>query len=382
MSAAAPIGPAVDEDHRAIRVDLLAERRRPAVDASRGPRRSGPRWPVASATPAAARTFWSRSAGIRPRRRGRPIPSSNAVAPAVRLAGGRRHRLLREPRGDVDVERRQLLEARHPEPLEELEAGAVEERPAGRIGPAQLHDEPAVEQGADRVVRVDAADPLDRRLRHRLAVGDDRERLERRRRRRTASAPTYRATARRPPARSPARPGPPDHESRMPRPRRETSRSPSRSSTVARSTPAIDAISRRDSGRSATNSSASSWPRSARRAPRRRRLGPSASSAARVDRGRRRRSRERLQRFVDRRPRRQPDTGARAPRPSSPGDDRAPRLVLLDDDLAPLHQLEHRQERDRDHDPIADALRAGPGARSSARSRSACADDRRALGRG
>ena len=27
----------------------------------------------------------------------------------------------------------------------------------------------------------------------------------------------------------------------------------------------------------------------------------------------------------------------------------------LDDDLAPLHQLEHREERDRDDDPVADA---------------------------
>ena len=50
-----------------------------------------------------------------------------------------------------------------------------------------------------------------------------------------------------------------------------------------------------------------------------------------------------------------PDRPRRAPRRSWPGDDRAPRLGLLDDDLAPLHQLEHRQERDGDDDPVADA---------------------------
>ena len=49
------------------------------------------------------------------------------------------------------------------------------------------------------------------------------------------------------------------------------------------------------------------------------------------------------------------------------GDDRAPRLGLLDDDLAPLHELEHGQERDGDDDPVADARPAGPGGRRSAR---------------
>ena len=39
-----------------------------------------------------------------------------------------------------------------------------------------------MEQRPDRVVRIDAADPLDGGLRHRLAVGDDRQGLERRRR--------------------------------------------------------------------------------------------------------------------------------------------------------------------------------------------------------
>ena len=153
--------------------------------------------------------------------------------------------LLGEPRGDVGVERRQVVEARQPEPLEELEAGAVQDRPAGRVRAAELHDEPPVEQAPDRVVRVDAADPLDGGLRHGLAVGDDRQRLERR----PATAgprPRRRSgrRARRPRARSRARPGRPDEQPDAAS-RSATSRSPSRSSTVAASTPASAAISRR-----------------------------------------------------------------------------------------------------------------------------------------
>ena len=70
----------------------------------------------------------------------------------------------------------------------------------------------------------------------------------------------------------------------MPRERSATSRSPSSASTVSRSTPASVAISRRVSGRSATNSSASSW--STLRLPGRRwrcsaaRLGCSSSTWA------------------------------------------------------------------------------------------------------
>ena len=90
--------------------------------------------------------------------------------------------LLREPRRDVEVERRHLVEAGQPEALEEFEAGPVQERPAGRLGPAELDDEPAMQQRPHRVVGIDAADPLDGRLRHGLAVGHDRQRLERRRR--------------------------------------------------------------------------------------------------------------------------------------------------------------------------------------------------------
>ena len=88
--------------------------------------------------------------------------------------------LLGEAGRDVAVERRQLVEARQPEPLEELEARAVQERPSRRVRSTELDDEPPMEQRPDRVVRIDPPDPLDRRLRHGLAVGHDRQRLERR----------------------------------------------------------------------------------------------------------------------------------------------------------------------------------------------------------
>ena len=128
---------------------------RPAATSSSAPRRD--------ATPAAARTLEMRSAGTGQalavdggrrgrRRRRRP---GRSVAVAVRSVD--------EPRGHVEVERRQVLEARHAEPLEELEARAVQDRAARRLGAALLDDEAAVEQRPDRVVRVDAADPLDRR---------------------------------------------------------------------------------------------------------------------------------------------------------------------------------------------------------------------------
>src|SRR5690348_7549844 len=124
------------------------------------------------ATPAAARTFWSRSGGIglRGRLGWRFRSVRGRVGPGF---------LVDEPRRELDVERRELDERREPEPLEEVEPGPVQKRPAGRLGPPELHDEPSMEERADRVVGIDAADPLDRRLRDRLAVGDDRERLHR-----------------------------------------------------------------------------------------------------------------------------------------------------------------------------------------------------------
>src|SRR5687768_16105948 len=113
----------------------------------------------------------------------------------------------------------------------------------------------------------------------------------------------------------------------MPRERSATSRSPSRSSTVARSTPATEAISRRPSGYSATKRTASSCSTvssDSKPGP----TGTRASSAIGV---------ESVQGTA---------LGSNADRP--------PRLRLLDRELPPLGQLEHRQERHADHDAVAD----------------------------
>ncbi len=93
------------------------------------------------------------------------VESGEAPSVAVASKSGSVDRLaalLGESRRDIDIERRQLLEAREPEALEEIEPGAVQERAARRRRAAELDDEPSVEQRADRVVGVDAADPLDR----------------------------------------------------------------------------------------------------------------------------------------------------------------------------------------------------------------------------
>src|SRR5439155_18282290 len=142
---------------------------------SPGPRGSGPR---------------SLGATRRPPRRG---PSG--VAPPASAGCGRVLRLGRvlrrgvgaprqtrairidEPRGDRRVEGRELVEGGKPEPLEEVEAGAVEVRTTGGLGPSELDDEPAVEQRPERVVRVDAPDAFDQRTGDRLAVGDSRKGL-------------------------------------------------------------------------------------------------------------------------------------------------------------------------------------------------------------
>ena len=241
----------------------------------------------------------------------------------------------------------------------------------GRVRAAELDDQPAMEQGPDRVVRIDAADPLDRRLRDRLAVGDDRQRLERRRRQADRVGADVAGDQRAALGRGrELDPVAVDQQADAAARGATTSRSPSRASTVARSVPASAAISRRDSGRSATN-------RSASRAASVSSIGAGASrrgsvaagrSVGSASRGSTRRCRaasgsvgrscERLQRLVDRRVGRRSASTPAAARSSAvvdAGDDRAPRLGLLDDDLAPLHELEHRQERDRDDDPVADA---------------------------
>jgi hypothetical protein len=55
-------------------------------------------------------------------------------------------------------------------------------RPTGRVGAALLDDQTPMQQAAHDVVRIDAANALDEGARHRLAVGHDGQRFERRRR--------------------------------------------------------------------------------------------------------------------------------------------------------------------------------------------------------
>ena len=170
-----PDGSTVDLDRRAIGstfcpivAGLPSTRTRPAATSASAARRD--------ATPAAARTFWIRSSGIG----AQPPERAAELGLGVASSSGRSSvaALLGQARRHVGIERRQVVEALEPEPLQELERRAVQDRPARRRRAAQLHDEPPMQEAPQRVVRVDAADPLHGRARDGLAVGDDRERLE------------------------------------------------------------------------------------------------------------------------------------------------------------------------------------------------------------
>ena len=324
------------------------------------------------ATPAAARTFCSRSGGIRPGSASGAVAAASAVGVGVGVgsapssasraatstsSGGRSSRLVSPNR------------SRNSKPVPYRNG-----RPA-RLGATELDDQPAMEQRPDRVVGVDAADALDGGLRDRLAVGDDRERLEGRRRER-GSRPRRRSArrARRPREPSRARPGrrrrragcrgraSDDLEIAEPRVDGLAVDAGERCDLAAGQRPLRDEQERLERGLGQLDRRRSAVGRGGR--SRLERVGavhPRRSAVRAL-----RRSRERLQRFVERASR----SASRRPRPAHrgrrAGHDRPPRLRLLDDDLAPLHQLQHREERDRDDDPVADARRAGPGARSSA----------------
>ena len=77
---------------------------------------------------------------------------------------------------------RERVERRQPEAFEELPGRAVLERAARRLAPAELFDETSRHERVDGLVAVDAADRFHLGARHRLAVRDDRERFECRRR--------------------------------------------------------------------------------------------------------------------------------------------------------------------------------------------------------
>ena len=218
-----------------------------------------------------------------------------------------------------------------------------------------------MQQAAHGVVRIDAADALHGRARDRLAVGHDRERLEAGRREADRVGADVAGDERTGLRRGrqldpiPHREQPDAHGSagrpRGPRAARPPSRHRRRRSPRSR---VATAASRRRTGaprappRSARPGAGRSFDVRARSAARR---GSTRSRA--IDP----RSCERLQRSRraarPRRPR--PRRPRRAPRRSCAGGDRPERLGLLDDDLAPLHQLEHREEGHGDHDTIMDA---------------------------
>ena len=118
----------------------------------------------------------------RPTNPPRPRPANPPPARPAAVAASVRPRLLPSRLFDlgrgVHVQWRELHQAGESEALQELEPGAVEVRPAGRLGTAKLNHEASVEQGADGVVGVDAADSLDAGPGDRLAVRHDRQRFE------------------------------------------------------------------------------------------------------------------------------------------------------------------------------------------------------------
>ena len=243
---------------------------------------------------------------------------------------------------------------------------------------------PPVKQRPDRVVRVDAADALDRRLRHGLAVGDDRQRLERCRRQpdrvgadvaRDERAAFGRGRELDPVAvdQQPDAAVPQRHlEVAEPGVDGRPVRAGERRDLAARQRLLGDeqeglegGLGQLDRGRAAgrTVGAAPSV------------LGRRVALDVDGRRSARPRSLMRTTPAIS-------SIGASAAMASTPaaarssgvvvaGDDRTPRLGLLDDDLASLHELEHRQERDRDDDPVADARRAGPGGRPRGASRRA-----------
>ena len=217
----------------------------------------------------------------------------------------------------------------------------------GALGAAELDDEPAMEQRPERVVRVDAADPLDRRLRDRLAVGDDRERLERGRRQadRVGAdvAGDQRAGLGRRDELDPvavddeadAALGEAHLEVAEARVDRRPIDAGERRDLAPGERPLGDEQQRLELGLGQLGAALLDGrqppdrlrcrprPRSASSLP-----GPVVSSSVtRTTPGTRRAAI-----LVGR------AGGCDVPRPSSPGDDRAPRLGLLDDDLAPLHR--------------------------------------------
>ena len=335
-----PIGAAVDGDDRALAGSTcwpsVATRpstvTRPAAISASLARRE--------ATPAAARTFWSRSAGI----------SRRVGAASRRRAAGRRPRggvvggELAALLGQAGARRRPRAAAARRGSSARTARGTRSRCRTGTAGPGASERPSSTisrrwSSVADRVVGVDAADPLDAPLGHGLAVGDDRQRLERRRRQPDRVGADVARDQRAGLGRGRELDAVAGDDAAGSRGRAsDTSRSPSRASTVARSTPGERARSRAATAAARRRTAAPrARPRSARSAvgaassgavgpPRRARrpvrdLGSRASSSVtRTTPGSRRAARRR-------RPSATPPR-ARSSARRRPGHDRAPRLGL------------------------------------------------------
>ena len=117
------------------------------------------------------------------RRRAASRPASDRWTTAARRRARRSDAAVLRLRAELlDLaQRRQIGERREPEDLEEARASS--RRAIGRPGTSRWPGDRApvaLEQAAQHRARVDAAHVLDLGARHRLPVGDDRERLERR----------------------------------------------------------------------------------------------------------------------------------------------------------------------------------------------------------
>src|SRR2546425_12070818 len=90
------------------------------------------------------------------------------------------------PEGDRQLlEPRQILQVLQSENLQERWRGAVEQRPPETLAARDDFDQTALDQLVHHGVGIDAADFIDLEASHRLPIGDDRERFERRRRQAT-----------------------------------------------------------------------------------------------------------------------------------------------------------------------------------------------------
>src|SRR5262249_4554413 len=106
---------------------------------------------------------------------------SRPRAPTRAAGASPSFRFGRRGRAESDrqlVEPRQLVQTPEAEDLQELRGGAVEQRTTQSFTTAGDGDETALDQLVDHRARIDTANLIHFEAAHRLAIGDDRERLQ------------------------------------------------------------------------------------------------------------------------------------------------------------------------------------------------------------